>query len=73
MTRVKQFDTLFLLQCHRCSINSTLVDNELEKSDKAKIEVHNLGSSLMQLVFDWLDTGLWQYNPIRERIEKRSF
>ena len=73
MTRLKQFDILFLLQHHRCSIGSTLVDNELEKSDKAeKTEVHNLASSLMQPVFDRLDTGLWQYNPVRER-EERSF
>jgi len=72
VTRLKQFDTLFLFQCHRCLIGSTLVDNELEKSDKAKAEVHNLGSSLMQLVFDRLDTGLWQYDLVRERNE-RSF
>jgi len=37
---------------------STLVDNELEKSDKAKAKVHNLGSALMQPVFNQLDTGL---------------
>jgi len=36
VTRLKQFDALFLLQYYRCSIGSTLVDNELEKSDKAK-------------------------------------
>ena len=55
-----------------CSIGLTLVDNKLEKSDKDKIEVHNLDSSLMQSEFDRLDTGLWQYDPVRER-EERSF
>jgi len=59
MTRLKQLDPLFLFQCRWCSIGSTLVDNELEKSDKAKTKVHNLDSFLMQPVFDWLDTGLW--------------
>ena len=59
VTRLKQFDTLFLLQCHRCSIGLTLVDHELEKSDKAKTKVYNLDSSLMQPVFDRLDTDLW--------------
>ena len=72
MTRLKHFDTLFLLQCHWCSIGSILVDNKLEKSDKVEINVHNLGSSLMRPVFDRLDTGLWQYDPVRERKE-RSF
>ena len=55
-----------------CSIGSTLLDDELEKSDKAKTEVHNHDSSLMQSVFDRLDTGLWQYDLVRERKE-RSF
>jgi len=53
-------------------ICSRLVDNELEESDKAKIEVHNLNSSLMQSVFDQLDTDLWQCDPVGER-EERSF
>ena len=53
-------------------IGSRLVDHELEESDKAKTEVHNLNSSLMQPVSDRLDTGLWQYDPVRERKE-RSF
>ena len=52
-------------------IGSRLVDHELEESDKAKTEVHNFNSSL-QPVFDQLDTGLWQYDPVRER-EERSF
>ena len=54
MTRLKHFDTLFLLQCHQCLIGSTLVDHESEKGDKAKTEVHNLDSSLMGPVFDRL-------------------
>ena len=53
-------------------IGSRLVDYELEESAKAKTEVHNLNSSLMQPVFDRLDTGLWQCDPVRER-EERSF
>ena len=53
-------------------IGSRLVDHELEESDKAKTEVHNLNSSLMQLVFDRLDTYLWQCDPFKER-EERSF
>ena len=53
-------------------ISSRLVDHELEESDKAKTEIHNLNSSLMQPVFNQLDTSLWQCHPVRER-EERSF
>ena len=53
-------------------IGSRLVDYELEESDKAKTDVHNLNSSLMQPVFEQLDTDLWQCDPVRER-EERSF
>ena len=39
MTRLNpKFIILFLIQCNQCSIGSTLVNSELEKSDKAKMK-----------------------------------
>ena len=68
VTRLKlKFITLFLLQCNQCSIGSTLVDSELEKSDKAKTEVLHFVSSSMWPVFDRLDTGRQWIWSVRER------
>ena len=47
-------------------IGSRIVNHELEESDKAKTEVHNLNSSLMQPLFDQLDTVLWQCDPLEK-------
>ena len=72
MTRLKQFDTLFLFHYRQYSIGSALIDHVLEKSGKAKTEVYKLNFFLMLPVFDRLNTGLWQYDLVRER-EERSF
>ena len=47
-------------------IGSRLVDHELEKSDKVKTEVHNLNSSLIQPVFNRLDTGYGSVIPLEK-------